>query len=188
MQPTEQRDPAAMAPPADLVRSAFRELHGTRLHGFALLLTLGDRPRAARLAADALRAAEADLGSHRHPERAAAWLRAHVLGAAGRRSGRDLPVDRRATLEELGVNGPARAGLTALSTRERAAVIAASIERLEPLDVATIVGRDGGRLESLLRRARTRYLEAAAVVPPDSAFPRGPITQRVRASATRAFT
>ena len=31
----------------DVVQNAFRELHGPRLHGFALLLTLGDRPRAA---------------------------------------------------------------------------------------------------------------------------------------------
>lgn len=188
MQPTERRDPTAMAPPADRVRSAFRELHGSRLHGFALLLTLGDRPRAARLAADALRAAEADLASHRHPERAAAWLRAHVQRAAGRGSRRLSPDDRQAALGELGVNDTARAGLTALSTRERGAVIAASIERLDPLDVATIVGRDGARLESLLRRARSRYLEAAATVPPDTNLAPGPITQRVRASATRAFT
>lgn len=188
MQPTEQRDPAAMAPSSDLVRSAFRELHGPRLHGFALLLTLGDRPRAARLAADALRAAEADLASHRHPERAAAWLRAHVLRAAGRRPGRVAPIDREAALAELGVNETARAGLTALSTRERGAVIAASIERLDPLDVATIVGRDGARLESLLRKARTRYVDGAAGAPPDTNLAPGPITDRVRASATRAFT
>ncbi len=188
MQPTERRDPAAMAPPADLVRSAFRELHGPRLHGFALLLTLGDRPRASRLAADALRAAEGDLASHRHPERAAAWLRAHVLRAAGRRSGRVSSIDRRAGLEELGVNDTARAGLTALNTRERGAVIAASIERLDPLDVAAIVGREGARLESLLRRARTRYLDGAATASPDANLASGPITERVRESATRAFT
>ena len=188
MQPTEGRDPAAMAPPADRVRAAFRELHGARLHGFALLLTLGDRPRAARLAADALRAAEGDLASHRHPERAAAWLRAQVLGAAGRRSRRVLPTDAQAALEELGVTDTARAGLAALSTRERGAVIAASVERLDPLDVATIVGRDGARLESLLRGARTRYLEGAATIAHDPSSAAGPIRQRVQASATRAFT
>ena len=32
---------------ADLIRAAFRDLHGARLHGFALLVTLGDRANAA---------------------------------------------------------------------------------------------------------------------------------------------
>lgn len=187
MQPTEHRDPSAVAPPADVVRSAFRELHGSRLHGFALLLTIGDRPRSARLAADALRAAEANLAAHRHPERAAAWLRGHVLRGAGRHLGRIPTAERQAAFEELGVTGPALAGLSALNARERAAVIAASIEQLDPLDVATIVGRDGARLDSLLRRARARYLEGAAAVPADTSLQPGPITQRLRAGAARAF-
>ncbi len=188
MQPTAPRDPSVIAPPVELRRSAFRDLHGPRLHGFALLLTLGDRPRAARLAAGSLRAAEADLASHRHPERAAAWLRASVLRSTGRRA-TALPLpERQLALTELGVSATALAGLAALGTRARAAVIAASIERLDELDVAAIVGRDGARLESLLRNARSRYLEGAATVPAERGLTPGPITQRLMASAARALS
>lgn len=188
MHPTEQRDPSSVAPRAELLHSAFRDLHGSSLHGFALLLTLGDRPRAARLAAEALRGAETDLASHRHPERAAAWLRARVLRSAGGGPGRVPPQERKAALDQLGVGDTALAGLTALSTRARAAVIAASIERLDPLDVATIVGRDGARLEAFLRKARARYLDGAAAAPADTSPVPGPTTQRVRASAARALS
>jgi [ribosomal protein S5]-alanine N-acetyltransferase len=40
----------------DGLRSPFRDLHGPRLHGFALLVALGDRRLAARIAGDALAA------------------------------------------------------------------------------------------------------------------------------------
>lgn len=189
MQPTEQRNASAAVPsPAETARSAFREIHGPSLHGFALLLTLGDRAVATRLAVNALAAAEAELGSHRHPERAAAWLRARIVRSAGRRAGRGESDDREAALAELGVGATARAGLRALRTRERAAVIATDIERLDDLDVATIVDREGPRLGAFLSRARARYLNGAADAPADPSEARGPITQLVMASAARALS
>src|SRR4026207_1016269 len=40
----------------DLLRAAFRDLHGARLYGFALLVARGDRARAAQAASTALAA------------------------------------------------------------------------------------------------------------------------------------
>ena len=55
--PQPERAPAASrgATP-EMMLEAFRELHGGRLHGFALLLTAGDRHAAAWLASEALAA------------------------------------------------------------------------------------------------------------------------------------
>ena len=102
----QARTPADPQP--ELVRAAFRDLHGARLYGFALLVTLGDRGRAARLSATALAAGASRLADLRHPERAAAWLRARVLADAARtvRSpgrGRLVP-EALAAVEPLGVD------------------------------------------------------------------------------------
>src|SRR6187431_2709085 len=80
----------------DVLRAAFRELHGRRLHGFALLLTLGDRPGAARLASEALAAGAMRVDELRHPERAAAWLRHRLVDRA--RVGRAAQADARVLL------------------------------------------------------------------------------------------
>src|SRR5690606_20820527 len=90
---THAQTAAVPAPSPERLRAAFDELHGSRLHGFALLLTLGDRARAARLAGEALAAAEPRIDALRHPERAAAWLRAHVVRSSHRpsRRGTDVP-------------------------------------------------------------------------------------------------
>src|SRR5262245_49203152 len=85
------------APDEGALRDAFRELHGRRLHGFALLLTLGDRAEAARLASDALDAGVARVDELRHPERAAAWLRRRVVDRA--RVSRAVPPDAHATAD-----------------------------------------------------------------------------------------
>lgn len=185
MPATNPPDPqvAAAPTPGDL-REAFRDLHGSRLHGFATLLTLGDRRRAAILAADALRAGSAHLTTLRHPERAAAWLRGHVVRHAGRRVP-DLPVaERVARLTDLGVSAAALAGLAALDVRERAALIASQVERLDRRDVATIVGPDGARLDRLVQRAMERYFAGHGAAP-DDAPPPGPVADRVRAAAAR---
>jgi DNA-directed RNA polymerase specialized sigma24 family protein len=175
--------PAALQP----THAAFRDLHGTRLHAFALLLTVGDRRRAAELASDAIAAAGDHLPELRHPERAAAWLRARVTRAA-RSTDRRLDVaDRLAALRELNVEAATLAGLSALSRVERAALIATSIERLDRRDVATVVGRDGERLDAILRRARRRYLDGAAAAPESAHGPHGPIGQRIAASAARTL-
>lgn len=183
---TAIRDASA---PEATIREAFRELHGRRLHGFALALTLGDRRLAARLTADALAAGALRAAELRHPERAAAWLRGQLLRSMPRRHHGASPAEERAALEPLGA-GPAVAdGLAAVGTRERAALIAADIERLDPRDVETIVARRGAALERLLVGARRRYLNAHAAVPivPDAGGG-GPLVRRIRAVAARTMT
>jgi len=177
------------ASPADarLLDAAFRDLHGARLHAFSLLLTLGDRRRAAVLAADAIAASSDHVAELRHPERAAAWLRARVTRAAGRKDGGLDVAERLAALKELNVGPATLAGLSGLGRLERAGLITTAIERLDQRDVATVVGRDGQRLDTLLRRARRRYLVGAAASPDRLEGPPGPIAQRIAASAARTM-
>jgi hypothetical protein len=188
MQPSE-RPAEATVSRADrrLLDAAFRDLHGARLHAFALLLTLGDRRRAALLAADAIAAAGDHLADLRHPERAAAWLRAHVTGEAGPDDRRLDVAERLASLTDLNVGAAALAGLSALGRLERAGLIATAIEGLDLRDVATVVGRDGQRLDALLRRARRRYLSGAAASREALDGPPGPIGQRIVATAARTM-
>ena len=175
------------------LQAAFRELHGARLHGFALLLTLGDRARAARLSAEALAEGIARVAELRHPERAAAWLRGRVLHRA--RGDRELARARRADAElalaELGVGDGVRRGLERLSMAERAAVIATAVERLDRRDVGALVGREGRTLDRLVRRAMTSYLATASAASPGPSGPppgsAGPITERVHLAAERAL-
>jgi DNA-directed RNA polymerase specialized sigma24 family protein len=180
-------DQSAPAASADTMAAAFRELHGPTLHGFALLVTLGDRHRAALLANDALDAAADDLAGLRHPERAAAWLRRRVADAAKRGEQRLPATERLAALSGLRVGPAALAGLSALSTRQRAGLVAIDVERLDRRDVAAIVGRDGGRLDALLRSARLRYLEGATATPDHLDGPAGPIAQSIALTATRTM-
>jgi DNA-directed RNA polymerase specialized sigma24 family protein len=171
-------------PPDDVVRAAFRELHGRRLHGFALLLTLGDAAAAARLASEVLATGATRVGELRHPERAAAWLRRRVVDRA--RVSRQAAIEDRAVLE-LGADAALLTALGSLDRHERAALIASHVERLDRRDVGWIVRRDGRALDRLLRRARERYLnaypETAADRPAD-----GPIMARVLDLARRAMT
>lgn len=169
------------------VAAAFRELHGRRLHGFALLLTLGDRALAARLSAQALATGAARGGELRHPERAAAWLRARILAALPHRMREPSPADERVALEPLGVDRAVIDGLAALSVRERAALVASEIERLDPRDVEVIVGRSGRRFERLLAGARGRYVRAHAAAPLADDTSDGPLVARIRAAAERAL-
>jgi len=180
------------APPDEAnLRTAFRELHGARLHGFALLMTLGDRRLAAQLAADSLAAGARRVGMLRHPERAAAWLRARVARRAagvGRSPGAAAELARRGAVEALGVEPAALAGLGSLQPRERAALIAASIERLDIRDVATILDTDGRRPARLVTRARRRYANAFAAAWEESDAPdNGPIARRVKSAADRGL-
>lgn len=170
------------------LHAAFRELHGGRLHAFALLLTLGDRGRAAQLASDAIAAGSDHLPELRHPERAAAWLRARVVRAAGSDDRRLGVAERLASLAHLHVGPAALAGLSALTRTERAGLIATAIERLDRRDVAVIVRRDGDRLENHLRHARRRYIGGATATPDELDGPPGPIARRIAASAARTMS
>jgi DNA-directed RNA polymerase specialized sigma24 family protein len=177
------------APSAEVVRAAFRDLHGARLHGFALLLTLGDQAVAARLAADALAAAAISTADLSHPERAAAWLRRHVVrNARGQmRDSAAAAGRRRAALEGLGADAAAFASFAPLDLRERAVLAAYTVERLDRRDVATIVGMEGARLDRLIRHALSRAMESAGRVLDDDRGEGGPIMTSIRAIAERTM-
>lgn len=183
-------DPRApdRAPPEEVVRAAFHDLHGRRLHGFGLLLTLGDASATARLVGEALAAGVDRAGHLRHPERAAAWLRARVVRYAGRTGvARNRVGDDRAGLMDLGADPAVVAALAALDRLERAAIIASSIERFDGRDVATIVARDGRALEQLMLRARARYAAAYEAAATDTVPLDGPLATRLHEIALRAM-
>jgi DNA-directed RNA polymerase specialized sigma24 family protein len=187
MHRTNPPEPISADPSHEALHGAFRELHAPSLHGFALLLTLGDRRRALALSADALAAADAHAAELRHPERAAAWLRSRVVASAGRRDSRIEAQARMDALGGLGVATSVLAGLAALGTRERAALIGSAIERFDDRDVATIVGRSGHSLDALLRRAREAFLLGSAAAPEGPSGLGGPLTDLVRAAAARVM-
>ena len=64
---------------AEQLQAASWDAHAARLHGFALLLTVGDEPRAAAAAIAALEAG-AERAESPDPDQAAAWLRREVIG------------------------------------------------------------------------------------------------------------
>lgn len=184
-------DPEGAASPGpEALRAAFRDLHGSRLHGFALLFTLGDRALAGSLAGAALAEGSLRIGELRHPERAAAWLRAHVVRSVRHTThAADRPRRRAPTeLVALHVEPAVRAGLARADRLERAALIAALVERFDRRDVATIVGRDGPRLDTLMRRAREAYVDgfASAETSVDEARPAGGLIRRIQDIAERA--
>lgn len=181
---------------AESLREAFRHLHGPRLHGFALLVTLGDVQRAEWAASAALASGEGRASSLRHPERAAAWIRAQLVPTL-RRFHRPGPTDmaaRRGALRGLGVDGPAFDGLAALDFEARVAFVASSIERFAPLDIETILRRGPAATHRAIERARQRYLTVVASLPETDrpslnagATPEGELARRVRLVAERAF-
>jgi hypothetical protein len=176
---------------ADLLREAFGDLHGRRLHGFALLVALGDIERAERATAVALAAGEEHATALRHPERAAAWLRARVLGSLrGHGIGPSMTeASRRASLAPLGVAGPAFDGMAALSPIERAALVASVIEGFEPIDVETILDMGPTAARRITARALERYQLAGTAAEPSAigAAP-GSLAHRVQEVAGRALS
>ena len=183
-------DPRApdRAPPEEVVRAAFHDLHGRRLHGFGLLLTLGDRSATARLVGEALAVGVDRAGHLRHPERAAAWLRARIVRNAGRMGvARNRVGEDRAALTDLGADPTVVAGLAALDRLERAAMIASTVERFDGRDVATIVDRDGRALERLMMRSRARYAAAYEAAVTDTVQLDGPLATRLHEIAARAM-
>lgn len=178
----------------ELLRGAFCEMHGTRLHGFALLVTLGDRSRAAQLSGEALHEGALQVHELRHPERAAAWLRARVLQSLRRRSlrrpARLTAAARLASLRAMGVDEQVLRALWALSLTDRGALVASTVERLEPADVQTVLGRGPSAALRATVTARRRYLEAhaaAARLADERAAGSGPLTERVLLVAARAL-
>ncbi len=173
-------------------REAFRELHGPRLHGFAILLTPDDDHRAAQLAADALADGMTRVRELTHPERAGAWLRARVVRAARRphrRGGTSGARFEHSSIEELGVTPRAAVALGRLGSLERAALIALVVERFDRGDVATIVGRNGARLDRLVQGALQKFAarHAMAAPPPGLGDASGPMVEAIRQTAQRAM-
>jgi DNA-directed RNA polymerase specialized sigma24 family protein len=161
----------------------FVELHGDRLLGFALLLTLGDASRAGRLTSQALGAGVKRIDQLRHPVRAAAWLRGQVTQAAGLPAwGQRRPneTERRDALRSMGVDPATYDALASLNVRSRAAVVSTAVEGFAIADVFEIVGSD-----ERVRKARRDFLTAylAASEARHSTPPPGELTARVRAAA-----
>jgi hypothetical protein len=176
--------------------AAFRDLHGSRLHGFAMLATLGDRQSAELVAGFALAAGADQAAALRHPERAAAWLRARALRTLHQRRsiGRKTATDvRRATLATLGVDEAAFRGLAALSLDARAALVASAIEGFGPIDIETILDASPAAARHAVAEARDRYVRYASATSPAEGdepddSPSGELAGRVRDVAARAFS
>ena len=145
-----------------MLRAAFRDAHGARLHGFALLVTLGDAPLAASLSADALDAGARDADELRHPERAAAWLRGHVVRNlprhSSRRDGRATD-QARSVLASLGVDEGTFDVLEQFSPVQRAALVAGDVEGLAPLDLELVLDAPSRSVQRRRADARRRFLE-----------------------------
>jgi hypothetical protein len=175
----------------DMLREAFGDLHGPRLHGFAQLVALGDAQRAERAAGMALNAGEAHATALRHPERAAAWLRARVLKSLRvRTNGPSVTAaTRRANLAALGVEGPAFDGLAALSATERAGLVASMIEGFEAIDIEAILEMSPTAARRIAARATARYASTATRVAPVASRPAiGRLAQRVGQVAGRTLS
>ena len=179
-----------------LLADAFRDLHGPRLHGFAMLITLGDERAAERAAAGALAAGAERAAALRHPERAAAWLRARALHELGRwpRGGTSIPAaSRREALARLGVDDGVYEALAPMTVRARAALVASAIERFEPIDIETILDAGPAATRRAVANARDRYLRwvrAEPGLPPTepASNPDGELAKRVMAVVSRAIS
>ncbi|HEX2193408.1 MAG TPA: hypothetical protein VHK63_00350 [Candidatus Limnocylindria bacterium] len=157
-------------------------------------MTLGDRGSAAAATSSALAEAAGHISELRHPERAAAWLRARAMVRLARARRSKLAEDaRRDALRPLGVDRLVYDRLARLTLAQRAALVAASVERFEPLDVEQILGRDAAATRRLLERARSRYLADAtgrdpattAPLPATARHVPGGVTERVNGVAAR---
>lgn len=161
-----------------------------------MLATLGDRQSAELVAGFALAAGADQAAALRHPERAAAWLRARVLRTLHQRRSirRTTATDvRRATLATLGVDEAAFRGLAALRLDARAALVASAIEGFGPIDVETILDASPAAARHAVAEARERYVRYASASSPaerdepdDS--PNGDLASRVHDVAARAFS
>jgi hypothetical protein len=173
-----------------LLRAAFREAHGARLNGFALLVTLGDRALADRLAADALDAGARHADALRHPERAAAWLRGRVLrNVPGRGWRRRAPreEERRATLAAIGVDAGTYDVLRRFTARQRATLVAGEVEGLSPLDLELVLGSGGRSVRRGLADTRQLFLERRARAERTAVPGADSLEQRIRTIADQTL-
>ncbi len=179
-----------------MLRAAFRDLHGKRLHGFAMLVTLGDRRWAETLAAEALADGVGHADALRHPDRGAAWLRGHVIRALHRRRKRGAgPTDeeRREALASIGVDAAAYESLQSLDGRQRVTLVAGWIEALDARDVEGLLHSRPAVLARMLAGTRHQFLDAYQRASPEPAplpidpAASGPLARRIRAIAEQTM-
>ena len=96
-------------------------------------------------------------------------------------------------LATLGVDESVYRGLAKLSIDARAALVASAIERLDPIDVETILDSAPAATRHTVAEARSRYLRFAASgsadeIDPAPDQPLGELASRVHNVATRAFS
>ena len=153
-------DSSVGRPTPSELHAALRDVHRPRLVAFAFLFLLGERAATEDAADAALVAAAGRTDQLRHPERAAAWLRRHVVRSSP--FTRRLSTDGRAALARVGVTPASQAGLAALDRLERATLIAHLVEGLDSRDVETIIDHSPRQLDVLLSRARSKYQRGRA--------------------------
>jgi DNA-directed RNA polymerase specialized sigma24 family protein len=131
-------------------------------------VTLGETHEAERAAGEALAAGAEQADALRHPERAAAWLRARVLLGLRQSSRATSMLDavRREALAALGAGEAVFRGLAPLRVDARAALVASAIERFEPIDIETILGAGAAVARRRIAEARHQYAQAVGA-PPD---------------------
>ena len=149
---------------AEQLQVAFWDAPAARLHGFALLLTVGDEPRAAAAARAALEAGDEHAAEMQPPEQAAVWLRRQLISELRKTWPTPYlpPQERRAALGRMGVVEPLISSLEGMSAEGRAALIASTIEGMGMADVATTLDTDLGGAYRAVEGARRDYLTAAA--------------------------
>ncbi len=174
---------------ADELHAAFWDIHAARLHGFALLLTIGDRSRAASATAAAMEAGAGRAAELRHPERAAGWLRHQVITELRRTwpTLRLTPTERREALRRMRVAETVISSLEGMTVEQRAALVAGVIEGLDVADVATTLDTDVGSASRAVEGARRAYLASAArgAARTAEATP-GPLARHIREITARA--
>lgn len=160
-----------------------------------MLVALGDSQLAERSAGFALAAGAAQAAALRHPERAAAWLRARTLRTLkeqGRFRRAAASHERRASLTPLGVGEAVYRGLASLDLNARAAFVASGIERFDSIDVETILDQAPAATRRIVAEARKRYLRFAGGSADEEQAPAeepmGELASRVRTVAARAFS
>jgi len=158
-------------------------------------VTLGDARLAERAAGFALAAGASQAAALRHPERAAAWLRARTLRTLkelGRFRHAAASDQRHAALDPLGVRDAVYRGLASIDLTARAALVASDIERFDPIDVETIIDAAPAPTRHVVAEARKRYLRLAGGSTGEEQVPfegpTGGLAARVHRVATRAFS
>ena len=174
---------------AEQLQAASWDAHAARLHGFALLLTVGDEPRAAAAAIAALEAG-AERAESQNSDQAAAWLRREVIGELRRTwpTPQLQPEERHAALHRMGVADPLISSLEGMSAERRAALVVSTVEGMAMADVANTLDTDLGDAYRVVEAARLDYLTTALqVTAPGRAETPGPLARRISEIQARAI-